>query len=161
MAGHPKPLCPAGERVVLSPMVIARWRPMAEALGWPGKPLGWSDLLRVAADPKGWGSFEHSEWGTFKLGHTHPEFSNSGLLSVLAEAYAGAKKTRGLSIEDLDSKKTQNFLRSVEGTIVHYGKSTGFFPDKIVARSPASLSAPTLYENLVIESYAKPATSGF
>ncbi len=40
IAGHTKPLCPAGEPVVLSPMVIAMWRPMAKALGWPGKPLG-------------------------------------------------------------------------------------------------------------------------
>jgi Ca-activated chloride channel family protein len=161
IAGHTKPLCPAGEPVVLSPMVIAIWRPMAEALGWPGKLLGWSDLLRVATDPNGWGTFDHSEWGSFKLGHTHPEFSNSGLLSVLAETYAGAKKTRGLSIEDLDSKKTQSFLRSVEGTIVHYGKSTGFFADKMVDRGPAYLSAAILYENLVIESYAKPSPSGF
>src|SRR5713101_8970414 len=35
IAGHTKPLCPAGEPVVLSPMVIAMWKPMAEALGWP------------------------------------------------------------------------------------------------------------------------------
>src|SRR6266849_2045295 len=161
VAGRTRPISPAGEPVVLSPLVIAMWRPMAEALGWPGKSLGWSDLLRVAADPKGWGTFEHSEWGSFKLGHTHPEFSNSGLLSVLAEAYAGAKKTRGLSLEDLDSKKTQSFLRTVEGTIVHYGKSTGFFADKMVERGPAYLSAAILYENLVIESYAKPSPSGF
>jgi len=113
VAGHLKPLCPAGEPVVLSPMVIAIWKPMAEALGWPGHPLGWSDLLKVSADPKGWGAYGHSEWGAFKLGHTHPEFSNSGLLSVLAEAYAGSKKTRGLTAEDLDSKRTQAFLRSV------------------------------------------------
>src|SRR5262249_53215756 len=45
--GHTKPLCPAGEPIVLSPIVIAMWRPMAEALGWPGKSLGWSDLLKV------------------------------------------------------------------------------------------------------------------
>jgi len=161
IAGHLKPLCPSGEPVVLSPMVIAIWKPMAEALGWPGHPLGWSDLLKVNADPKGWGAYGHSEWGAFKLGHTHPEFSNSGLLSVLAEAYAGSKKTRGLTAEDLDSKKTQAFLRSVESTIVHYGKSTGFFADKMVERGPAYLSAAILYENLVIESYSKPSPSGF
>src|SRR5713101_7433291 len=78
VAGRTRPISPAGEPVVLSPLVIAMWRPMAEALGWPGKQLGWSDLLRVARSAKGWGTFEHSEWGSFKLGHTHPEFSNSG-----------------------------------------------------------------------------------
>jgi Ca-activated chloride channel family protein len=155
--GHTKPLSPTGDPLVLSPVVVAMWKPMAAALGWPGKGLGWSDLLKVNKDPKGWGAFGHPEWGRFKLAHTHPEYSNSGLLSVLAEAYAGAKKTRGLNAADLDSKATQAFLTSVEGTIVYYGKSTGFFADKMIERGPGFLSAAVLYENLVIESYEKKA----
>jgi Ca-activated chloride channel family protein len=42
----------------------------------------------------------------------------------------------------------------VESSIVHYGKSTGFFAEKMLARGPSYLSAAVLYENLVIESYA-------
>ncbi|MCC6623223.1 MAG: VWA domain-containing protein [Deltaproteobacteria bacterium] len=95
------------------------------------------------------------EWGRFKLGHTHPDYSNSGVLAVLAEAYAGAKKTRGLTVADLAAPETAGFVASVENTIVHYGKSTGFFADKMIERGPAYLSAAVLYENLVIESYAK------
>jgi Ca-activated chloride channel family protein len=159
-AGHTQPLSPAGEPVVLSPVVIAMWKPMAEALGWPQKALGWADLLKVNADPKGWGAYNHPEWGSFKLGHTHPEFSNSGLLSVLAEAYAGAKKTRGLAAADLDQKDTQAFVQKVESSIVHYGKSTGFFADKMRERGPAYISAAVLYESSVIESYNKPSPSG-
>ena len=79
---------------------------MAEALGWPGKRLGWRDLLKVNAGGEGWGRLGRPEWGAFKLGHTHPEYSNSGLLSVLAEAYAGARKTRGLVADDLHSTTT-------------------------------------------------------
>jgi Ca-activated chloride channel homolog len=150
-----KPLSPPGEPLVLSPIVVAMWKPMAEALGWPQKPLGWADLLKVNADPKGWGALEHPEWGRFKLGHTHPEYSNSGLQAVLAEAYAGAKKTRGLTVADLDQKATVATVASIEETIVHYGKSTGFFADKMLSRGPAYLSAAVLYENLVIESYGK------
>ncbi|HEX9296865.1 MAG TPA: substrate-binding domain-containing protein [Polyangiaceae bacterium] len=145
--GHTAPLSPAGEPVVLSPLVIATWRPMAEALGWPHKALGWKDLIKVSAHPKGWGAHGHAEWGPFKLGHTHPEFSNSGLLSVLAEAYAGAKKTRGLTTADVAAKATREFVTGVEKTIVHYGKSTGFFADKMVERGPSYLSAAVLYEN--------------
>jgi Ca-activated chloride channel family protein len=153
--GHTTALCPVGEPLVLSPVVIAMWKPMAEALGWPAKILGWSDLLKVNANPKGWGAFGHPEWGSFKLGHTHPEYSNSGLLSVLAEAYAGAKKTRGLTPDDASRPGTADFIASVEKTIVHYGKSTGFFADKMLQRGPSYLSAAVLYENLVIESYAR------
>jgi Ca-activated chloride channel family protein len=146
---------PPGDALVISPVVIAMWRPMAEALGWPKKPLGWSDLIAVAANPKQWAAFGHPEWGAFRLGHTHPEFSNSGILSILAEAYAGAKKTRGLTSADVANKSTKDFVSHVEETIVHYGKSTGFFSDKMLERGPSYLSAAVLYENLVIESYSK------
>jgi Ca-activated chloride channel family protein len=152
-AGHTAPISPTGDPVVLSPLVIATWKPMAEALGWPKKALGWSDFIKVNSDPKGWGAHGHPEWGPFKLGHTHPEFSNSGLLSVLAEAYAGAKKTRDLTFADLGKKPVRDFVSGVEKTIVHYGKSTGLFSDKMLERGPAYLSAAVLYENLVIQSY--------
>jgi Ca-activated chloride channel family protein len=155
--GNGKPLSPAGEPVVLSPVVIAMWKPMAEALGWPEKAIGWGTLLGIAADPKGWGKFDRPEWGRLKLGHTHPEHSNSGLLAVLAEAYAGSGKTRGLAAADLDDQKTRDFLSAVEGTMVHYGKSTGFFTDKMLERGPKYLSAAVSYENLVVESYSKQA----
>ena len=150
-----KPIAPAGDPLVLSPIVIAMWRPMAEALGWPGKPLGWADVIKVSRDPKGWATLGHPEWGAFKLGHTHPAFSNSGLLSVLAEAYAGAGKQRGLTAADVAGKETRAFVQAVEGAIVHYGKSTGFFAEKMLERGPAYMSAAVLYENLVIESYGK------
>jgi Ca-activated chloride channel family protein len=153
VAGHTAAICPPGEPVVLSPVVIALWKPMAEALGWPKKELGWSDLLKVNANKAGWGAYGHPEWGAFKLGHTHPAFSNSGLLAVLAEAYAGAKKTRGLTAKDL-TPETRKFIASVESTIVHYGKSTGFFASKMLQRGPAYVSAAVLYENLIVESYA-------
>jgi Ca-activated chloride channel family protein len=88
-----------------------------------------------------------------KLGHTRPETSSSGLLSVLAIAYAGAHTTRGLTAADLP--KVEPFMGSVEDAIVHYGTSTGFFADKMIEHGPSYLSAAVLYENLVIESYAK------
>lgn len=159
--GTAKPIAPAGEPLVLSPIVVAMWKPMAEALGYPDKSIGWGDLIKVNANPKGWGALGHPEWGRFKLGHTHPEFSNSGLQAVLAEVYAGAKKTRGLTLQDLDRKPTQDFLEKVEQTIVHYGKSTGFFADKMIERGPGYLSAAVLYENLVIESYGKSSSAPF
>jgi len=153
--GHLAPLAPHGDSVVISPVVIAIWKPMAEALGWPKKALGWSDILKSSQDAKGWGAFGRSEWGRFKLGHTHPEYSNSGLLSFLAESYAGAGKTRGLSLDDLALPKTRSFLTGIERSIVHYGKSTGFFADKLRSRGPAFLSAAVLYENSVVESYGQ------
>lgn len=161
VGGNTRPIAPTGDALVLSPIVIAIWKPMAEALGWPQKQLGWRDLLKVNANPAGWGAFGHPEWGRFKLGHTHPEYSNSGLLAVLAEAYAGAKKTRGLTVADLKQKATRSFVADVERTLVHYGKSTGFFGDKMLERGPSYISAAVLYESVVIESYAKKTSAPF
>ncbi|MDB4955891.1 MAG: hypothetical protein JWO36_3460, partial [Myxococcales bacterium] len=158
---HGRPLAPAGEPLVLSPIVIAMWKPMAEALGWPTKDIGWKDIIKVSKDPKGWGTYGHAEWGSFKLGHTHPEFSNSGFLAVLAEAFAASGKTRGMTRADLDDTKTQEFIGAIENAVVHYGKSTGLFTDQMLERGPAYMSACVTYENLVIESYAKPATAPF
>jgi Ca-activated chloride channel homolog len=151
--GHTRPIAPAGEPLVLSPIVIAMWKPMAQVLGWPGKPIGWADILAVSRDPAGWGKYDHPEWGAMKLGHTHPEYSNSGLLSALAIAYAGARTTRGLTAAALPA--VEPFMAGVEDAIVHYGTSTGFFSDKMIERGPSYLSAAVLYENLVIESYAR------
>jgi Ca-activated chloride channel family protein len=153
--GKPRKLAGEGEALVLSPVVIAMWRPMAEALGWPNKQLSWSDLLAVSTNPAGWSALGVPQGGAFKFGHCHPEYSNSGFLAVLAEAYAGAKKTRDLTAADVDAPGTRALLTAVESTIVHYGKSTGFFADKMVERGPSYLSAAVLYENLVIESYGK------
>lgn len=156
--GNLRPIAQGSEPLVLSPLVIAIWKPMAQALGWPDKALGWGDLLKVARDPKGWESFGRPEWGAFKLGHTSPEFSTSGLLSVLAIA-AAAHATDGpagrLSTEALADPKTKAYLTAVEDSVVHYGKSTGFFADKMLERGPSYLSAAVLYENLVIESYGR------
>lgn len=43
-----KDLIGATENLVLSPVVIAMWKPMAEALGWGRNPIGWAEILGVA-----------------------------------------------------------------------------------------------------------------
>ncbi len=137
--------------LVLSPVVIAMWEPMARALGWPNEPLGWSDIAAMAISEDGWSGYGYPEWGNFKFGHTHPGYSNSGIVSVIAEAYAGAGKQRGLTLADLENPDLQAFMTDVESSIIHYGSSTGFFADRMFERGPSYLSAAVLYENLVVE----------
>lgn len=144
-------LVPETENLVLSPVVIAVWKPMAEALGWGTKPVGWSEILALTKNPAGWGALNAPQWGQFKLGHTHPQYSNSGLISILAEAYAGAGKTSGLSLGDVDRPEVGEFVQGIERSIVHYGASTGFFGKKMFRGGPNYLSAAILYENMVVE----------
>jgi Ca-activated chloride channel family protein len=149
-----KDLIASTDSLVLSPVVIAMWKPMAEALGWPGKSLGWSDILALAADSRGWAAHGHPEWGPFRFGHTSPESSNSGLISIFAEAYAATGKKAGLTVKDVENPKTAQFIAGIERSVVHYGSSTGFFGKKMFTNGPQYLSAAVLYENMVIESYS-------
>jgi Ca-activated chloride channel family protein len=143
------------DNLVLSPVVIAMWKPMAEAIGWGKKPVGWADILALARSEKGWAAYGFPQWGRFKFGHTHPEYSNSGLISLFAEAYAAAGKTAGLKAIDLEKPQTKQFIGGVEQSVVHYGSSTGFFGRKMFANGPEYLSAAVLYESMVVESYSQ------
>ncbi len=148
VTGTPKDL-------VLSPVVIAMWRPMAQALGWPGKALGWADIAQLATSADGWKAYNHPEWGQFKFGHTHPAYSNSGIVSIIAEAYAGLKKQRGLTVADLQAPELMKFMSDVESSVIHYGTSTGFFAERMFGNGPSYLSAAVMYENLIVAQETK------
>lgn len=141
--------------LVLSPVVIAMWKPMAEALGWPNKTLGWKDIAQLATSTDGWKAYNYPEWGAFKFGHTHPNYSNSGIVSIIAEAYAGAGKQRGLTLADVQKPELKAFMTDVESSIIHYGTSTGFFGDRMFQNGPSYLSAAVLYENLIVAQESK------
>ncbi|MEO5839621.1 MAG: extracellular solute-binding protein [Acidimicrobiales bacterium] len=114
----------AGKPFMVTPLVIAMPKPMAEALGYPAKALGWSDILSLAQSDKGWAEFGHPEWGPFRLGKTNPNFSTSGLNSLIAQTYASTGKARGLTLEDLRDSKVEAYARTVESAVVHYGGTT-------------------------------------
>ncbi len=144
--------------LILSPVVIALWRPMAEALGWGREPIGWSNVLQLAQNPAGWSALGHPEWGRFRFGHTHPDYSNSGLISLLAETYAATGKSNALTLADVARPETARFVAGIESAVVHCGSSTGFFGKRMVSGGPGYLSAAVLYENMVIEANsARPA----
>jgi Ca-activated chloride channel family protein len=114
----------AAKPFMLTPLVIAMPRPMAEALGWPNTAIGFADILRLAQDPAGWGGKGHPEWGPFRLGKTNPNFSTSALSATIAQYYAATGKTGNLTAEDLARPEVDTFARGVESAVVHYGHTT-------------------------------------
>lgn len=146
--GHP--FVEAPKRTVMSGLVIAMWEPMARALGWPQKAIGWEEVFKVALDPKGWGSYGHAEWGTFRFGHGHPDYSTSAALSVISSIYAVAGKTAGLTVADMQNPKVVEKVGALEKSIVHYGESSSWLTEKLCTKGPAYLSAVTLYESSVV-----------
>jgi Ca-activated chloride channel family protein len=102
----------AGEtvRYAVSPVVIAMWESLARELGWPERAISWQDLLtRAQEDP-------NFRW-------SHPSTSSaSGLLATLAEFYAGAGKTRGLTTADVTAQETLDYVAALEKTVRYYGE---------------------------------------
>jgi Ca-activated chloride channel family protein len=113
-----------GKSFMLTPLVIAMPKPMADAIGYPATPIGFSDILALAQDPAGWAGKGHPEWGSFKLGKTNPNFSTSGLSQTVAQYYAATGKTSALTLEDLARPEVEAFARGVESAVVHYGDTT-------------------------------------
>ena len=111
-------------KIAASPLVIAMPRPMAQALGWPNKQLGWSDVLELSQDDTGWARHGHPEWGQFRLGKTNPNFSTSGLNATIGAYFAATRLSSDLTEKDLASPKTRKFVEGVERSVVHYGDTT-------------------------------------
>ena len=122
-----EPIVPDSEPFMLTPLVIAMPKPMADALGYPETPIGFADILDLARDPAGWGAHGHPEWGPFRLGKTNPNFSTSGLSALIAQYYAALEKTEGLSLEDLAQPDVIDFAKGIESSVVHYGDITPTF----------------------------------
>ncbi|MCU1678708.1 MAG: von Willebrand factor type [Frankiales bacterium] len=112
------------DSVVSTPLVLAMPQPMAAALGWPGKQIGWADILKLAADPKGWATLGHPEWGQFTLGKTNPHISTSGLAATIGQLIAATGKTADLTSADVASAKVRAALAAGEQSVVHYGDTT-------------------------------------
>ena len=63
--------------------------------GGRGKPIGFAQILKLATSKAGWAAYGLPTFGSFKLGHTNPDFSTAGLAFVTAQYYTAAGKTRG------------------------------------------------------------------
>jgi Ca-activated chloride channel family protein len=122
--GEPAMASPDAQPFMLTPLTIAMPKPMAEALGYPGKALTFDDILALARDPQGWAAHGHPEWGPFRLGKTNPNFSTSGLSELIAQNYAAVGKTKDLTVEDLTNPATVDFNKGIESSVVHYGDTT-------------------------------------
>ena len=136
--------------IVRTPLVIAMWEPMAKALGYPDKPLGFDDILRLARSKAGWADYGLPEYGAFKLVHTNPDESTSGLSAVVAEYYAATGKKEGLRPEDITGKAREQ-VRAIERSIVHYGDNTLFIADQMRKGGLGYASAVAMEEATLLD----------
>src|SRR4051812_32307868 len=137
--------------IVRTPLVIAMWKPMADALGYPRRPVGFSDILDLASSPQGWRKHGHPEFGDFRLVHTNPDFSTSGLSAVVAEYYAATGKKEGLAERDVAGSRARKVVRGIEQSIVHYGDTTLFVADQMKKGGPGYASAVAMEEVTLLD----------
>jgi Ca-activated chloride channel family protein len=119
--------------IAQTPLVLAMPKPMAEALGWPKKALGFGDLLALSRDPAGWGKYGHPEWGAFRLGKTNPNFSTSGLNATIGSYFAATGVSSDLTAANVQDPKTVAYVKGVEQAVVHYGDTTLTFLSNLQA----------------------------
>jgi Ca-activated chloride channel homolog len=131
-------------RYAVSPVVIAMWRDKAQQLGWPQKPIGWSDLLNAATTNKDF------KW-------SHPSTSSaSGVLAALAEFYAAAGKTRGLTVDDVNSAQAQQYVSTLEKTVRYYGEGEASIAQRVADKGRDYLDAFVASEQIVINTNQQP-----
>jgi Ca-activated chloride channel family protein len=135
--------------IVRTPLVIAMWEPMAKALGYPKRKLGFADILKLARSNQGWAAFGRPEFGQFKLVHTNPDFSTSGLSAVVAEYYSTTGKKEGLTAADLKAARAD--VKDIERSIVHYGDTTLFISEELRKRGPGYASAVAMEEATLVD----------
>ena len=122
----------------ISPVVIAMWKDAARELGWPDKTIGWNDLVNHAiANPD--------------FAWSHPSTASaSGLLATLAEFYAAAGVTRGLTPEEMQQPETIARLQEMEGTVSYYGEGELAIAQQVNVRGRDYLDAFVAQEQLVV-----------
>ena len=137
--------------LVSSPQVIAMWEPLARALGWPKAKIGWKDILALATSSRGWAAYGHPEYGPFRLGHTNPDFSTSGLSAVASEYYSVTGKQAGLRLADVRRPAVRAAVRTIERSIVHYGETAAALTDQMDRYGQAYAHAVYVQETTVRE----------
>lgn len=126
-------------RYAVSPVVIVAWESVARELGWPDKPVGWETIQQKATQDANF------KWN-------HPSTNNaSGLLATLAEFYAGANLTRGLTEEAATNQATLDYVRAVEGTVRFYGEGEEVVMQRLADEGRSFLDAFVAQERVVIE----------
>src|SRR5215813_1415957 len=140
------------EPLALSPMVFVFWDERYQAFVQRYKTVSFTTVAQGLAEKGGWDAIAHKpEWGLFKFGHTHPNESNSGLMSIVLAAYSYQKKTRDLELKDIVDVGFQNWLQNFERGVSGFSNSTGNMMREMVLKGPSSYDALLVYENVAID----------
>lgn len=140
------------EDLALTPMVFVLWEERYQAFVRRYRVVTFDTLRQALGEGGGWQAIAGKpEWGLFKLGHTHPAESNSGLLTLVAMAYEKAQKCRGLQLADVLDPGFQSWLGQLERGVLGLSHSTGTMMREMILKGPSAFDALFVYENVAVE----------
>ncbi|HEX6100819.1 MAG TPA: substrate-binding domain-containing protein [Thermoanaerobaculia bacterium] len=144
------------ESLALTPMVFVVWAEREAAFRAKYGAMNFDSIALALGEPTGWESIAgHPDWGLFKFGHTTPNESNSGLVTLLLMAYDHHDKIRGLTAADVVQGPFQQKLSTIERAVT-LSPSTGTLMREMVLKGPSAFDAIFVYENVAID-YLKSA----
>ena len=138
--------------LVSSPLVFAVWEDRAMAFRRKYTSIDWSTIHEALLLPDFWSGLGHPEWGrTLTLGHTRPNTSNSGLLTLLLMTYQYTQAPRLSSPGQLNNSGLWKYINDFESAVNEIGLSSGtYFTDTVLTNPPSSHNITMIYENLVL-----------
>jgi len=140
------------EPIALSPMVFVIWDERYQAFVQRYKTLSFTTASQALQEKGGWDTIaQKPEWGLFKFGHTHPNESNSGLMTIVLASYSYQKKTKDLQLKDVVDVGFQNWLQGFERGVSGLSNSTGNMMKEMVLKGPSSYDALFVYESVTID----------
>jgi len=140
------------ENLALSPMVFVMWKERYDAFVAKYHEVSFKTLGQALAEGSGWEAIAGKpEWGLFKLGHTHPNQSNSGLATLVLMAYDFRGKTRGLALADILDPGFSAWEQAFERAVTGLSNSTGNMMRDMVLRGPSAYDAVVVYESVAID----------
>jgi ABC-type glycerol-3-phosphate transport system substrate-binding protein len=140
------------EPIALSPMVFVVWDERYQAFVRKYKTFSFATAAQALQEKGGWDSIaQRPEWGLFKFGHTHPNESNSGLMTIVLAAYSYQQKTRDLQLRDVVDVGFQNWLGNFERGVSGLSNSTGNMMREMVLKGPSSYDGLFVYESVAID----------
>ena len=145
------------ESLALTPMVYVMWNERYQAFIQKYKSVNFTTVSQALKEKGGWDAISSKpEWGLFKLGHTNPNKSNSGLMTLVLMAYDFGGKTRGLTLKDILNVDFQTWMLKLEQGVNGLSDSTGTLMREMVLKGPSSFDAVFVYESVAID-YLKSA----
>lgn len=141
-----------GENLALTPMVFVMWEERYNAFVKKFKELSFKTVGQALEQKGGWDAIAGKpEWGLFKFGHTDPNQSNSGLMTLVLMAYDYHGKCRNLTLKEILSVPFQEWIQGFEHGVSGLIHSTGTMMKDMVLRGPSTYDALIVYENVAID----------